>query len=811
MVKTAKLEDTLTAWMNRHQTPGLAAAILADQRIVLTRGYGLTSVEEGAVPVTSTTLFRILSTTKMLVGTAVMRLVEWGVLALDAPISIYLPWLRLSQLGLENVITLRHLLSHTSGLCHFPADFTSGDPDGLEVWAHEYLPSYPVLTPPGKVWLYSNTGLCLAAYVVQVVTATPFAALMQDLLFGPLGMEHTTFDPLVALTYPCAQGHNRRLDGGWEVDHQFVHNTAWDPAGGALSCVQDLAQVALLYLQQGTWAEQRLLSAETIVLMQTPHVKCWTRDEGGYGLTWATGQYKGHTLVRHNGGGVSSFQSVFILAPAQGSAVVLLANGRLQTELVQQLLDEVLAPSAEEPQPVMPHGDEASWPGYCGTYLGPYSGLIEIEAEDQHLCLTRNGTRYVLEPHCPQHYLGKGDEDHELVSVGFPGHYEHMQLADFVVVDDSPCERLASRPVVTEEPEKWARYVGSYELPGGALMLERSVRVDMQGQMLFLTWGAKSMPCIPIAAATFACDAGVIAFLETDDGILLEFQRTMRARPVAGDDGCDAISHLAADRTIPIEVPNVLMALLAGIQTALGDNLVGVYLRGSLATGDFDPRTSDIDFFVVTDKRVGDEEFAALATMHEQLAQRPNRYARHLEGTYIERTAVRRFQPGERYPTIYRQEQLAWSEHHCNWLLERWVIREHGVILSGPEPRSLIDPISPSDLQRAVRLRLYDWQDWANQPDDPDWRLPLSHNAYVIETMCRALCTLATGTLPSKRHAVTWALETLPQPWRTAVERSQEWHAEQSVDTSRNDEVRRFIHWIASQAQGYTPRASPLR
>jgi CubicO group peptidase (beta-lactamase class C family) len=537
MVETGKLEGTLADWMGRHPTPGLAAASVVDSNIVLLRGYGRTSVDEGAALVSETTLFRILSTTKMLVGTVVMRLVEQGTLALDAPISGYLPWLHLSRAGLEDQIALRQLLSHTSGLCHFPGDFTSRDPDGLDVWAHEYLPSYPVLTPPGQVWLYSNAGLSLAAYVAQSVTATPFAQLMQELLFAPLGMEHTTFDPLVALTYPCAQGHTRRPDGGWEVDHQFVQNTAWDPAGGALSCVQDLAQVALMYLHHGTVGNQRLLSPETIALMQTPQVKYWTRDEEGYGLTWATYEYKGQALVRHNGGGVSSFQSVFILAPTQDAGLVLLANGGLQGELVRELLDAVLAVPAQKSQPVLPAGFEADWPVFCGTYLGPYTGLVVVEVEGKHLCLTRNGTRYVLEPHCQQHYLGKANDSLEVISVGFPAHRSPADLAECIVVDDSPCGRLESSPGLTADPESWTRFVGSYELPGGALMPERTLIVDVEGQTLFFTYRAQRMRCLPISATTFACDAGVITFLETVSGIVLDFQRTMQARRVPTQEG----------------------------------------------------------------------------------------------------------------------------------------------------------------------------------------------------------------------------------------------------------------------------------
>lgn len=263
----------------------------------------------------------------------------------------------------------------------------------------------------------------------------------------------------------------------------------------------------------------------------------------------------------------------------------------------------------------------------------------------------------------------------------------------------------------------------------------------------------------------------------------------------------DAISQLVSDPNIPKEIPELLNALLSRIQTVLDDNLLAVYLRGSLATGDFDPRTSDVDFFVVTRDGLLEADFARLAAMHDQLAMLPNRYAQHLEGTYINRTAVRQFHPGESYPTIGRQERLIWYEHGYNWVLERWMVREHGIILLGPEPATLIDPITSDDLRMAVRLRLPDWVDWANQPDDPEWQSPRSHKAYAVETMCRTLCTLATGTLQSKPRAVAWALATLPEPWRTTVERSQKWHADETIDPSINQEVMRFIHWTGLQGR----------
>ncbi|MGZ3680613.1 MAG: aminoglycoside adenylyltransferase domain-containing protein [Ktedonobacterales bacterium] len=248
------------------------------------------------------------------------------------------------------------------------------------------------------------------------------------------------------------------------------------------------------------------------------------------------------------------------------------------------------------------------------------------------------------------------------------------------------------------------------------------------------------------------------------------------------------------------EVPEMLDALLSGIRDILSDNLVGVYLRGSLALGDFDPAASDLDFFAVTERRVSDAEFSALAALHTRLDHLPNRYAAELEGPYIDRAAARRFQHGQRHPTIARGESLTWYEHGSNWVLERWAVREHGLTLLGPDPKTLIDPVTPTDIRKAVRHRLPDWAAWANQHDNPDWHSSRGHKAYVVETMCRALCTLATDELPSKPQAVAWALANLPEPWRATVERSRVWQNDKTSDSTIAPEVWAFVLWATAQA-----------
>jgi predicted nucleotidyltransferase len=252
----------------------------------------------------------------------------------------------------------------------------------------------------------------------------------------------------------------------------------------------------------------------------------------------------------------------------------------------------------------------------------------------------------------------------------------------------------------------------------------------------------------------------------------------------------------------PPDVIEMLDALLMGAQEALGVNLLALYLRGSLVTGDFDPETSDIDFFAVTERRLNEQEFATLEAIHAAFAALPIRYGDQLEGPYMGLDAARRFRPGEFHPTIARNEPLLWREQYANWVLERWTLRASGVTLLGPEPQTLIDPVSSDEILAAVRVNMVRWVEWIKQPDDPDWLLPRSEMAYIVETMCRVLHTLATGELAGKQQSVAWALATLPAPWSTIAERSKFWRHDTAIDPTIAPEVRAFVLWTAARAEG---------
>ena len=186
----ARLDSTIEAAIRNEVTPGAALAIGRRGQIVRLRGYGRLSWNDGDYAVTDSSLYDIASLTKV-VGTtsAIMILVERGRLDLDAPIHRYLPqW---PYDGDHGRITLRHLLSHTSGL-----------PAGANLWTTpgrgqkiERIAQMRLTNPPGMVTTYSDLGMIVASAVVEAVTAESFDDFLYREVFDPLGMHETRFNP----------------------------------------------------------------------------------------------------------------------------------------------------------------------------------------------------------------------------------------------------------------------------------------------------------------------------------------------------------------------------------------------------------------------------------------------------------------------------------------------------------------------------------------------------------------------------------------------------------------------------------------
>lgn len=220
------------------------------------------------------------------------------------------------------------------------------------------------------------------------------------------------------------------------------------------------------------------------------------------------------------------------------------------------------------------------------------------------------------------------------------------------------------------------------------------------------------------------------------------------------------------------EVNRVLDLLLSSVSQVLGNEMVGMYLYGSLASGDFDPETSDIDFLVVTTSSLSNHTIADLETMHHRIWKSGSKMAAKLEGSYIPRRDIRRHNPrSEPCPTV-NEGRFYLDRRGSDWIIQRHVIREQGLTLAGPDPRTLIDPVSPEDIRRSVKGVLNEW--WFPMLEDPTWlrERGSEYHAYAILTMCRALYTLEQGAIVSKPAAARWVQGKLGEDWRKIIDQA---------------------------------------
>jgi hypothetical protein len=291
------------------------------------------------------------------------------------------------------------------------------------------------------------------------------------------------------------------------------------------------------------------------------------------------------------------------------------------------------------------------------------------------------------------------------------------------------------------------------------------------------------------------------------------------------------------DLRAPVRVPThyddlnaILAHLVSETQRLLGDNFVGAYLQGSFAVGDFTPY-SDCDFIIVTERDLRPDELAPFQALHAGIHDMPYPYWRSgLEGSYIPAAILRRWSdtprdpPGEPrgpdwadpgtsdspprgYPLWYLDhgsKTLVRSEHD-NTQVVRWCLREKGVVLAGPDPRELIDPVSPA----ALRTEVQGTMDLVLSLDLNSMEL-VAWQAFWVGLFCRMLHTLATGAIWSKKAGMAWALGAVDPAWHGLIERAaavrkgDEAQSGQPADPAEIAATRAFARYAVEHADHMT-------
>jgi CubicO group peptidase (beta-lactamase class C family) len=312
------LEQTLRDELTRTNVPGASIAIVRGDRVIYSKALGAANIET-TEPVRAEMLFRLGSTTKMLTATALVGLSLEGKIDLNAPIGKYLSGLPPAI----SAITANQLLSHTAGIHDEAPMYGSHDDSalaaGIRKWTDEWL-----FTKPGRIYSYSNPGYWMAGYLVEVLSGKPYANAMAGRVFQPCGMKQTTLRPLLAITYPIAQGHDTGPGGKLEIARPAADNAASWPAGSVFASAPELARYVIAFLNDGMLDGRRVLDPRIFALMSTPHAELPGGD-GSYGYGLTIHDFRGLHLVEHNGSRMG-YGSSIRMAPEQRVAVIALAN-----------------------------------------------------------------------------------------------------------------------------------------------------------------------------------------------------------------------------------------------------------------------------------------------------------------------------------------------------------------------------------------------------------------------------------------------------------------------------------------------------
>jgi predicted nucleotidyltransferase len=250
------------------------------------------------------------------------------------------------------------------------------------------------------------------------------------------------------------------------------------------------------------------------------------------------------------------------------------------------------------------------------------------------------------------------------------------------------------------------------------------------------------------------------------------------------------------------DLNGVLDEFLVNVRATLGENFCGAYLQGSFAIGDADEH-SDVDFIVVIHDELADDQIARLQAMHERLYALEVPWAQHLEGSYVPRENLRRVDPS-RSPYVYLDNGATELvlDNHCNTAIVRWTLREHGVVLLGPDPRTLIEPVSADELADDVRVAGDEWAKWLAD-NVPSRR----GQGVLVLSLCRMLQTLAEGRVTTKPEAGRWALRTLEPKWRPLIrhalgDRPDPWQkVREPADPTALEQTRALLDYVRSEAR----------
>ena len=410
-----KVENYLEEFASETPAPGFSVVISSADRVLYSEGFGIEDVKTQN-KMKDDTVVAIGSLTKSFTALAIMQLAEAGKLNLDDPVVEYLPEFETLNPEKSKQVTIRHLLSNTSGLPPIDHRLYSGYENSRKVL--DILSAQSLLFEPGSHFSYSNEGFVLAGLIIAELSGQSYADYIETKILTPLEMDSSTTDIAKLNDLETITGHNPGVKKALSADP--VTNSALLASGSEFrSTAQDLGNYLLFLLNEGSYEGEQLLSADKTARLFEEEVRFPAEDEGfrtddgqaGYGLGWSRGQVNDRQLLMHAGRG-STQSSLALLHPENDIGLALLFNvdsldQYRYSSKYELALNILRVLEGKEPEETYTNEDDPTYNKYqMKRDLDPYTGtyvstdannIMEVYKEDDGLRAKRQVRTGIIE------------------------------------------------------------------------------------------------------------------------------------------------------------------------------------------------------------------------------------------------------------------------------------------------------------------------------------------------------------------------------------------------------------------------------
>ena len=345
--KKTRIDKFIKSIMDANQVPGLAIAIVEDNKIFTAKAFGVKNLDTKE-PITTKSIFHMASVSKPFSATAIMQLVEKGKMKLDDLLIKYLPYFRLDDQRYKD-ITIKQMLMHTSGIPDV-RDYEWDKPQFDDGAAERYVRSLvneKMIAGPGERWQYSNMAFDILADVIARVSGVSFENYVKENILNPLDMKESDF--LRERIKPELRTSAHVFNLQPQVSEVYPYNRRHAPSSCLNANVVEMCNWALANMNAGVFNENRILDASSYKLLFEPQAKI--NENRSVGLSWFIDQYREIKTVSH-GGGDLGFRSYIIMLPEKSLAVVAASNFDVtpMNDLIFGVIDIMLGFKPQQPK-----------------------------------------------------------------------------------------------------------------------------------------------------------------------------------------------------------------------------------------------------------------------------------------------------------------------------------------------------------------------------------------------------------------------------------------------------------------------------